>query len=563
MAQTLAAGLACLSLALPYFDYNRYPLSASESLALIFFLTFLWAAAACLFNLVRLGPVFFAVLVFFYADTTSGLGFRDSVFWPVKLVALQFQDPQLLFFSPVFFAEAWLLQLLKGRTAVLFASYVLALAPLCLLAMGWRKVLSSFFSDASRWVKPAGLILLILASSALIGLVFNPAKPLFDQTLSDLSQTVPAPKDNALILILDEHLGVQAFPEDLPRSAQLKDYLRSFYPQKNFTLYPRAYSNYYNTQRSLPSLFNYEPAENTPDYWRRGNRLLRGYHDKGYRLFIYQTDYLPICSTLQGRYFQCVEYNKNSTGFLHNSLWPPLQKTLVLFSAFIESGRSTLAKKILWVMSEKISWLPWGHVEPVGGIRIFDRIQADMQRYPKGSVFFAHLLLPHSPYLYDSACQLKATTKWDHRLITRFAPESTWETKHENYADQTRCTHLKIEQLLTYMKDLGIYDLSTILIFGDHGSRIYSRLPESSQSSNEWTADNSSDRDILELFSAFLAVKVPGQTSGQIIENKTASAEVIARTAGLIRPGEEQESLRKIYFQGRGGSMTAREMIDF
>ena len=38
---------------------------------------------------------------------------------------------------------------------------------------------------------------------------------------------------------------------------------------------------------------------------------------------------------------------------------------------------------------------------------VIDRLREDITKSPNGTAFFAHLLTPHAPYVYDADCELR------------------------------------------------------------------------------------------------------------------------------------------------------------
>ncbi len=91
---------------------------------------------------------------------------------------------------------------------------------------------------------------------------------------------------------------------------------------------------------------------------------------------------------------------------------------------------------------------------------------------------FAHFLMPHYSYVYDPSCNLKQdVSTWHRRYITYSTtgavntPGSRRE-RYEAYFDQVRCAYELLAGFFDELKQAGIYDDATIIVHGDHGSRI-------------------------------------------------------------------------------------------
>ncbi len=115
------------------------------------------------------------------------------------------------------------------------------------------------------------------------------------------------PGAHVLWLVLDEHLGLNGFP-DCAECAAAKRHLTATLDKYNFTVFPNAYSNYADTIDSIPSVVNQRllarPQEliaragtgQLRHYVFRRNRLFEEYRARGYRVEGYQHSSLRSCS---------------------------------------------------------------------------------------------------------------------------------------------------------------------------------------------------------------------------------------------------------------------------
>ena len=147
---------------------------------------------------------------------------------------------------------------------------------------------------------------------------------------------------------------------------------------------------------------------------------------------------------------------------------------------------------------------------------IFRRILRDLEREPRGSAFIAHLLIPHHTYMYDEHCRIKRDIEaWANNVSpdTTASPGivNTPESRRRYYAgylEQLRCTRGALQDFLEELQEIGVYENATIIVHGDHGSRIALAAP------NRLFGDLLSDADLVDLYSVLFAVRGPGFDSG-------------------------------------------------
>jgi hypothetical protein len=105
-------------------------------------------------------------------------------------------------------------------------------------------------------------------------------------------------------LMLDEHIGIEGLPEDVPHGRAMRGFLREFFETYGFRVFPRAYSRYASTSNSLPNLVNFasEPVEGAftsgvERYVLLSNRYFELLGRAGYNIHVYQTDYMDFCAS--------------------------------------------------------------------------------------------------------------------------------------------------------------------------------------------------------------------------------------------------------------------------
>jgi hypothetical protein len=295
-------------------------------------------------------------------------------------------------------------------------------------------------------------------------------------------------------IVLDEHIGLDAMPREMDESADAIREINATY--EDFAVYGAAYSRFAETQNSLASMMNDELNgdvlqlldKHSNGYTLRESAWFDALKARGYAIRVYQTPWIDLCELKSVD--TCYTYPINSPNAAQRTDLSLLGRLHLLLS------KLGLAK---------------GHPFPAGPatIEALHRMEADMAQTPRGVAYFAHLLLPHYDYQYDSNCRLADPADW-HTVPGHQEKTVTPQMRRAAYGfylQQVRCSNRLMGELFEAMKMLGVYDDATIVVHGDHGSRIsaiYSGAP----------AAEFSNRNLLDYFAALLAVKAPGTKSG-------------------------------------------------
>ena len=140
--------------------------------------------------------------------------------------------------------------------------------------------------------------------------------------------------------------------------------------------------------------------------------------------------------------------------------------------------------------------------------RVLQNLGRDLLAGPDGRVFFAHVLLPHHPFVYQPDCSIDYDSQlWERWASHLAAPEEAAQFNQVRYArfmDQADCAFASLAVIFESMKQAGIFDRSTIVLHGDHGARIAANTLSIEQLENLTPADYRAH------FSILFAVKLPG-----------------------------------------------------
>ena len=337
------------------------------------------------------------------------------------------------------------------------------------------------------------------------------------------------PVPRIIHLILDEHIGLEGIPTDIPEGMEVKSQLVEFYEKYGFMTFGGAYSHYSLTINSIPNLLNFSSAAKTRMYIGEGDnpdRLLEnlyfeGLAQAGYRLNVWWGHHIDYCSHSQVLIDNCVQIPSHGLKITQSVDLNMLERVQLVFSNYINlSNIYGGARNYYETFRNEI--LPYGvslpsatwdrhKVTTLPYLFSLEALWQSILELPEGNVAFAHLLLPHSPYVTNADCTIRTSLQeWKYNVLssTRGGVPNTKdsrETHYREYFKQVQCVYMKLDELFKRMEHAGLFENSVIIIHGDHGSRIMKTEPTIE---NEQTL---SKQDIVDGYSTLFAVKFPKQ----------------------------------------------------
>lgn len=376
------------------------------------------------------------------------------------------------------------------------------------------------------------------------------------------SQTNPSGRRHVIYLILDSQLGLAGFPQDISESVEAQSSLQRVLADHQFTIYPNAFSNYQASKDSIPSILNGRLLAKTGDFFHAGpfnlvlreNALFERYAAKDYAVTAYYSDYIGFDSSD----FEITSriYDLNSLTVLHGPLeskltWPSrlYQLLTVYFQAdtFLWGTYVRLVPEQFHPERLQVGPLAVAGIWP-------DRLLSDIRSADRDTLFFAHLMMPHDPYVYDASGKIRDPKEWASEAGRVSFERSRYVNNYRSYANQVSYLSRQLDGFLRELKETGDYGSTTVVIHGDHGSRV--RLLDEREKS-EWeklqvTTPDCPDmsrydyvsaptlRDLLDRYSTLLAVKQPQAQESQIIEEKGSVSYFLRKefdTGGETEPG--------------------------
>lgn len=366
---------------------------------------------------------------------------------------------------------------------------------------------------------------------------------------------------NIVHIVLDEFIGYSGIRDGLPGASQTRRALVSIFQENGFALYGNAYSPYANTAFSLAAMLNQSTGNDARNFLtkKRNKWILEGnnYFDKamarGYAVRVYQSNYMDFCKAYNAAV--CTTYNHDEIAAKTIASVPTSERVSLLLNSYygsiavIRLARLYEPLLIEWLgefgiqMPGIVFW--HGRVGPIAAMPTFDTLVEDISAAPRGgTMFFAHLLMPHYPYVFDRDCNIRTpVTRW--KLRHGFNKTNSAASRGDRYADyfeQVECTLKQLRSLFDNMKRRGTFENSIIIVHGDHGARINLFDPVYSNK-DRLNADG-----FIDSFSTLYAIKTPH--AGAAINFQMLSLpHLLAKTVDFGWPVPPESLSPKVYLQ--------------
>ena len=269
-------------------------------------------------------------------------------------------------------------------------------------------------------------------------------------------------------IVLDEHIGFGGIAPSKNENSILET-LRDKYIQHGFRVYGGVYSREKFTIMSFSNFLNFKTSKQYDKYLSRAgrghniiirNKLFEILSKKGYLINVIQTNYLDLCKTRNINLTSCITYQFNNLNQVEH-FQNLAEKTFSIISSvfhvfhlnsFMEKFANNPFLLNLRLPRNVIPEFPF----PSSGYRIFSKVIDQAKHIRKGNAYFIHILLPHSPYVFDKKCN------YSYLRVS----------ESEAYFNQIQCTHRLMNQFLQELSENPEAKNSTLVVHGDHGSRI-------------------------------------------------------------------------------------------
>ena len=313
---------------------------------------------------------------------------------------------------------------------------------------------------------------------------------------------------NLVYLMLADHAGYAYAREKWAAKAGDKDaddktpyFVNDFYQDNGFTFYPHVYSRFPDRYRSVASVLNPSKKEIKGEMFGRGtgtyysssedarvtfseNELFKKLKEAGYNLNVYQSHPFNFCDGAEsGGIAGCFTYPA-PIGALHSTDLSLTSKVALLVGHWLNSSplgrglvdavRGKLIDHNVKISDFPIIGVPYVNSTPVGQADLLMQLREDLKKAQGKNVFFAHLALPHYPYVYDRFCRLKKDPRlWRiNRPYAGVSEPKEEERRWDQYNQQLFCTYAQLNAAIRDWEASGDLKNTRIVIHGDKGAGI-------------------------------------------------------------------------------------------
>jgi hypothetical protein len=326
-----------------------------------------------------------------------------------------------------------------------------------------------------------------------------------------------------LHLVFDELMSPGAIDPTIPGGAMVRDAMYALGAKHGLRIFDSIYSRAYFSGISIPNMMEAEyrgrfaQSDLTEEIVADARR--NAYFDdlgaRGYRTAVFQTAVLNFCGPAQVR--MCESFRSFDPGETAQSELDGRTREIRLWDTLLRSYEpGYVAEYGRWFIRNAygIDQRQLGVLGTADRFdvqrfpRWFDRFQAFMVQVPRGTHVFAHFMVPHSPYLLTNSCVVNGVYEPGYALAGRYANAADRAQAragfYQSYFKQVTCVLSKLDGLLTAVERSPAFRDATIVIHGDHGSRI----------SDGDSIEMLSERDFIDNYGTFAAVRKPGVAPG-------------------------------------------------
>jgi len=357
-----------------------------------------------------------------------------------------------------------------------------------------------------------------------IGAILTPYRS-FETVLRSPYSSSP-PHRLVLHLIMDEFVGNGGIGDTFPGGAALRKDVADFFVGHGFQLHEGAFSAYRYTGFSIPAELAFS-RPSMASFRNSGPPTAKWFgklRNDGYRIAYVGSNVLPVCKNrkVKATLVSCTLVFSFSLDNIRDSTLSPNRKALYIFY-------TAMMASIPWFtppnFDNAVLNLDSHSVMAETAI-----IRSELANEGGDFALVAHILLPHSPTVYDKNC-----VRWPDRALLPPAESPLWKrlAYERAYADQIRCALKQIDNILEVIDRR--WPQATIIVHGDHGLRLRPFVP--------------SRDDIRLRFAALFAVRAKGIPAGIVSRDESLQSLFAFYAGGVRLPDDNKIYISDASFQ--------------
>ena len=320
---------------------------------------------------------------------------------------------------------------------------------------------------------------------------------LIDENVNYKENSNHKPNFSYLHIVLDEQPSLKYIPDQYKDEAFDKLFVND-YVSNNFKIYNKTWTWYHRTKQTLSSLFTLHPKEDkmitkynfvtTNSRFSTSvdkNLFSQKLYKNGFKVSFIQSDLVEICDKLSS--YKCETHTRGSNMQVLQKFDIDFKERIKIallnfHQYYYHKGKEVvLYRKIIDIIRPENPGYYGFYSRPLTNLTILDEVFNRVKNIEEGEALFAHVLLPHYPYVLDQDCNLKNSNDWTYPLRHKM---NDAKSAYEGLYDQMKCTQKKMRSILV---EADKNDNLITFIHGDHGVRIFRGTEFSNNIDNQTT----------------------------------------------------------------------------
>jgi hypothetical protein len=381
----------------------------------------------------------------------------------------------------------------------------------------------------------------------------------------------PKPQ-HVLYIVLDEHLGINGFPLDCEACRKAQQVVLETFQRHLFTIYPNAFSNYDVTLDSVPSILNRQLLKSSGEFSSgrtpggavviAPNRMFSDFGRQAYRIAVYQHRSIDYAAGDYAAGIPHVDRARSYSDVLGGLQAVPGWPRRFLWLIGDYQGSDPLLSKARAFLPFRAGYRSTG---PLAVRSVWPgTLAADINQARGKTLFFVHLLMPHEPYVYRADGTVRDFAEWHWVKPGDRLDAPAYTEQYQRYCWQVSVLSHQLDGLLSSLEHSGALASMTVVIHGDHGSRILRKQEGAAPLPPDARTDDISGppttEDLVNRFSTLLAIRKPGAVAASVMpENRSVLSFLTAdfyHDGGAAVPGANSVYLSDAQGTFREISMT-------
>jgi hypothetical protein len=291
-----------------------------------------------------------------------------------------------------------------------------------------------------------------------------------------------------LVIIFDEMSGINSLESDHYSALEFKKNIKNLFEKYNFTYYPNARSVSDATDISIPTMLNfnnnkenianYESLRNinknplikkSKNYFIENQIIQNKFFDnnENKNIVVYQSLFLNYCN--HQKVIRCYQYNPFDRDYLYMAGFNNNFLSRILSAS---ANSLSIIGKFSLRIGRQLN-VADSYLDPIGQKASFPYLLNNIingLENEKANLFFAHYLVPHTPYGWDKNCKFSGSVGSDGKIF-QFNYKNI-ESKVIQHNIERNCVVYYLDNFLKKLSKKKFWSNLEIILLSDHGSRL-------------------------------------------------------------------------------------------